>query len=172
MSTSARLSADRHTSTSLVRAVSGISRCEKDVKNGSTSSITKMSSLTTMQVAFSSVNCGLKEKPHAVKNSTLRSRSFTGRLTKIFRDMVCLFSALLRAFRAPLGDAPRDRPPPPAAGWKALHRLDGARRQNSSQPGKILRGIFGSPSEARRKPAEAAARTAHGGRLPVVASPR
>jgi hypothetical protein len=38
---------------------------------GCVSSIAKMSSLTTMQVAVSSVNCGLKVNPSRVKNSML-----------------------------------------------------------------------------------------------------
>src|SRR5690606_14901174 len=53
----------------------------------STSSITKMLSDTTMQVALASVNSGLNSKPSAVKNRTEASRSLTGRLTKIWRDM-------------------------------------------------------------------------------------
>src|SRR5688500_16548632 len=40
-----------------------------------------------MQVAFSSVNCGLNSKPSAVKNFTERSRSLTGRLTNSWRGM-------------------------------------------------------------------------------------
>ena len=36
-----------------------------------------------MQVAFSSVNRGSNVYPRRVKNSTLRGRFFTGRLTKI-----------------------------------------------------------------------------------------
>ena len=53
----------------------------KVAKNDSTSSITLVLSLMIMQVAFSSVNIGLNEKPSAAKKSTVRSRSFTGRLT-------------------------------------------------------------------------------------------
>jgi hypothetical protein len=53
----------------------------KVAKNDSTSSITLVLSLTIMQAAFSSVNIGLNAKPSTVKNSTVRSRSFTGRLT-------------------------------------------------------------------------------------------
>ena len=40
-----------------------------------------------MQVAVSSVNCGLKLKPTWVKNSIVFFRSLTGRLTNILRDM-------------------------------------------------------------------------------------
>src|SRR5688500_4735666 len=43
-----------------------------------------MSSLTIMLVALLSVNSGLKRKPRPVKNATERSRSRTGRLTKIW----------------------------------------------------------------------------------------
>ena len=38
----------------------------------------EMSSLMTRQPAFSSVNCGLNEKPSSVKKSIDLSRSFTG----------------------------------------------------------------------------------------------
>jgi hypothetical protein len=59
----------------------------KSPKRGSTSSITKASSLTIMQVALSSVNSGLNEKPSSVKNATEAFRSFTGRLTNSLRAM-------------------------------------------------------------------------------------
>lgn len=52
-------------------------------KKSSTSSITKLSGPTIMQVAFWSVNCGLNSKPSCVKKSTDLSRSFTGRFTNI-----------------------------------------------------------------------------------------
>src|SRR5918995_5982119 len=51
-----------------------------------------MSSLMTMQAAVSSVNCGLKEKPSFLKNSMDRSRSLTGRLTKILVGMFAPFA--------------------------------------------------------------------------------
>nr|WP_244615938.1 hypothetical protein [Stackebrandtia albiflava] len=56
-------------------------------KNDFTSSMTYASSPTTMQVAFSSVKFSSNPKPRPVKNVTDRSRSATGRLTKIARDM-------------------------------------------------------------------------------------
>ena len=71
----------------------------KSLKRGSTSSITKASSLTIMQVAFSSVKCGLKVKPSRVKNSTDRFRSRTGRLTKILREVFACMVELDRPGR-------------------------------------------------------------------------
>ena len=62
----------------------------KPAKNGLTSSITWMCSEITMQVAFSSVNCGSKPKPSAPKNATVRSRFSTGRLTNNWRDFACV----------------------------------------------------------------------------------
>ena len=52
-------------------------------KTSRSSSITKMWSLTIMQVDWSLVNFGLNVKPIPVKNSTLRFRLATGRFTKI-----------------------------------------------------------------------------------------
>src|SRR5262249_19307825 len=59
----------------------------KVLKNCSPSSITNPSLLRTMQAALSSVNCGLNSNPSFEKNSLLRLRSRTGRLTKILRAM-------------------------------------------------------------------------------------
>src|SRR6187455_1772286 len=47
-----------------------------------------MSSEITMQAAFASENFGLNVKPSLLKNAFERSRSFTGRLTKILVDML------------------------------------------------------------------------------------
>jgi hypothetical protein len=52
-------------------------------KNGSTASMTDVSSLTIMRVAFSSVNSSSKVKPIAEKNSVALARSFTGRLMNV-----------------------------------------------------------------------------------------
>src|SRR5687768_9709388 len=52
-----------------------------------------MSSLTTMQAPCSLVNCGLNEKPSALKNACERFMSRMGRLTKILRAIFC-FSLL------------------------------------------------------------------------------
>ena len=74
--------------TSLLLLVSQIAVGAKPLNFGSVNSIAKMSSLITMQVAVSSVNCLLKLKPRALKNSTDRFRSLMGRLTKILRAMI------------------------------------------------------------------------------------
>jgi hypothetical protein len=88
-STCSRLSADRPTMTSRLAEVSAIAcGAMKLSKNGSTTSITDASSLTTIRVAFSSVNCSSNEKPSRRKNSIARGRSFTGRLTNVFMGMV------------------------------------------------------------------------------------
>src|SRR6059036_182454 len=68
------------------------------LKNGSTSSITKASPPTIMQVAFSSVNLGSNVNPSLVKKSTERFRSRTGRFTNILRDGVVDTVYLLRGF--------------------------------------------------------------------------
>ena len=57
-----------------------------------------MSSPTIMQVAVSSVNCGLNVNPSLVKNAIDFFRSFTGRFTKI-----------LVAMAAPSGFVPGSR---------------------------------------------------------------
>src|SRR5215510_10880641 len=86
-STSARLSADNPTSTS--RAVDGSTAgASTYISNvGSAWSMTYAWSLITMQLVFSSANWSLNSKPAAVKNSRALARSFTGRLTKVSRDM-------------------------------------------------------------------------------------
>jgi len=58
-------------------------------------SITKPSSLTIMQAAFSSVNCGLNPKPSLEKKFFDLCRSRTARLTKIFRESVDAMSCSL-----------------------------------------------------------------------------
>src|SRR5262245_64506772 len=68
------------------------------LKNGWTSSITKASSPTIMQVAFSSVNRGSNAKPSLVKKSTERFRSRTGRLRNILRGEGVDTAYLLRWF--------------------------------------------------------------------------
>src|SRR2546427_13061731 len=68
------------------------------LKNGSTSSITKASSPTIMQVAFWSVNLGSNLKPSLVKKSTERFRSWTAGFTNILRDGGGDTGYLLRGF--------------------------------------------------------------------------
>ena len=85
-STSSRLSADTARIASVVLA-SATSLRVNVAKNGRTSSITQAWSLSTMQVAFSSLNSWLNSNPSRVKKSTEASRSRTGRFTKIIRDM-------------------------------------------------------------------------------------
>src|SRR5919106_990838 len=86
------------------------------LKNGSTASMTDVSSLTIMRVAFSSVNCGSNEKPIAVKNSVALGRSFTGRLTKGFGAIV---NSLLTPGPSLVltggGGGTHSRPPPAAS---------------------------------------------------------
>src|ERR1043166_4355638 len=82
-STFARLSQDKHTRTSVLLVASQIAFLVKVLKKLSTSSMTKMLSPTIMQVAFSSVNCGLNLKPRLVKKAMERCRLFTGMFTKI-----------------------------------------------------------------------------------------
>ena len=53
------------------------------LKKFSTKSMTKIFFPTIMQVAFLSVNWGLKVKPSLVKKLTVLSRSLTGKFTKI-----------------------------------------------------------------------------------------
>jgi hypothetical protein len=64
----------------------------KVLKNGSQSSITNASSLTIMQAALSSVNCGSKANPSLPKNSFDRARSRTARLTKSLREFAMISS--------------------------------------------------------------------------------
>src|SRR5688572_5410043 len=52
---------------------------------------------TIMQAALSSVNCALKPKPRREKKALERSRSRTGRLTKICRAMISPYLKILRA---------------------------------------------------------------------------
>src|SRR5262249_22881333 len=76
------------------------------LKNRSTSSITKASCPTIMQVAFSSVNLGSNVNPSLVKKSTERFRSRTGRFRNILRDVGTDTGYLLRVL-------PYRRSPPP-----------------------------------------------------------
>src|SRR5438309_7433344 len=73
-STSARLSHDSATKASLCVAVLHTDFFVNVLKNGSPSSITNPSSLSTMHAALSSVNCGLNSNPSFEKNSMLRLR--------------------------------------------------------------------------------------------------
>src|SRR5687768_2488616 len=82
-STSSRLPQARQVRTSVDWLVSVIALWVKLLKNFSTSSMANRLSPRIMQVALSSVNCGLKVYPSFVKKSTERSRSLTGRFTKI-----------------------------------------------------------------------------------------
>src|SRR5918992_76712 len=84
-STSSLLSADSAKIASVCVVASHSFLFVKSLNRSSTSSMTKASSLTIMQVACSSVKRGSNLKPSLVKNSTDRSRSSTARLTKIFR---------------------------------------------------------------------------------------
>src|SRR6188508_601898 len=88
VSTCSRLLQATHVNTSLDLLVSAMVLSVKLVKNFSTSSITNRLSPRIMQVAFSSVNCGLNVYPRPVKKRTERFRSLTGRLTKICECMM------------------------------------------------------------------------------------
>ena len=81
VSTSARVSTEMASRVSVTACASAMGFRVNVAKKDSTSSITLVLSLTIMQVAFSSVNFGSNEKPSAAKKSTVRPRSFTGRLT-------------------------------------------------------------------------------------------
>src|SRR5215813_13968625 len=61
-----------------------------------------MSSLTIMQAAVSSVNCGLKLNPSFEKNSMDFLRFFTGRFTKIC--LVATFLANLKSIHQRMSD--------------------------------------------------------------------
>src|SRR5262245_55273059 len=91
-STSARLEQESANKPSVCKRVSQISRFVNVLKNGSLRSITDASSFTIMQAALSSVNCGLNWKPSFPKKSIDRLRSWTAKLTNIFRELfVCMF---------------------------------------------------------------------------------
>ena len=60
---------------------------------------TGLSKTRRMQAAFASLNLGLKVKPSLPKNAFDLSRSFTGRLTKIFVDMATSPSLFLVCWR-------------------------------------------------------------------------
>src|SRR5919201_1016103 len=85
-STSDRLLHESANSPSDCDCVLQISLRVNVLKKGSVSSITNASSLTTMQAAFSSVNCGLNAKPSLRKKSIERFRSRTARLTNSLRE--------------------------------------------------------------------------------------
>jgi hypothetical protein len=87
-STSSRLSADSPTIVSRLLEVSATSSGEmKPLKNGSAASMTEVSSLTIIRLAFSSVNCSSNEKPMLPKNPLALARSFTGRFMNVIRGM-------------------------------------------------------------------------------------
>src|SRR5207248_7484775 len=109
-STSARLLHESAKSPSDCACVLQISFLVNVLKKGSVSSITNASSLTIMQAAFSSVNCGLNPNPSSRKNSIDRFRSRTARLTNSLRERL---SAMCRLQQ-----------------WSPL--MDSAARQNSS----------------------------------------
>jgi hypothetical protein len=67
---------------------SPIARLLKSANLSFVRSMKYASSPMSMQVAVASVNCGLKLKPSASKNSIERWRSFTGMLTNSLRGVV------------------------------------------------------------------------------------
>src|SRR5262245_54201118 len=86
-STSARLEQESANKPSVCERVSHISRFVNVLKNGLLRNITNASSFTIMQPALSSVNCGLNWKPSLVKKSIDRFKSWTAKLTNIFREL-------------------------------------------------------------------------------------
>ncbi len=80
-STSSRLSIESENSASVALRGSVIGTLDRVEKNASDTSMTLVRSLMTRAAPFSLVKSGLNEKPRASKKSTLRSRSFTGRVT-------------------------------------------------------------------------------------------
>jgi len=88
-STCSRLSVDKPMITSRLLDVSTTSwGVMNSLKNGSTCSMTEVSSLMIMRVAFSSVVAGSNEKPSLVKNSVVLAKSFTGKLTNVIIGIV------------------------------------------------------------------------------------
>src|SRR5258706_5236057 len=103
-STPARLSSDRHSSTSVLFVASQIGFGVKARNLSCVSSMTKILSLTTMHAAVSSVNCALKPKPSWPKKAIDFLRSDTGKLTNICAAIVCSNQISIR--RHDLGKAP------------------------------------------------------------------
>src|SRR5690606_7964915 len=122
-STSARLAQENATSVSDARAGSQISREVNVRKNASSSSITQPLSLSTIQAAFSSVNCGLNVKPRVPKNAIDAFRLRTGRLTKSSRFGVAMSPPCVGSLDSTVRDAETHR-----SAWRQLER--------EAEPGK------------------------------------
>src|SRR5262249_50427291 len=86
-STSPRLAQDSANKPSVCDRVSQISRLVNVLKNGSLRSMTEASSFTITQAALSSVNCGLNLEAKLSKEIIDRFRSWTAKLTNIFREL-------------------------------------------------------------------------------------